>query len=411
MTDRTAGSLSLTDPIPYRASDKGKAFPVRGMSDSQFYIGDDDRYSRLELIGWWDQSRLRAAHVFVAGAGALGNEVLKNLALLGIGHVTVIDMDCIENSNLSRSVLFRAEDAGRPKATVAAEMLRRLNPDVEVTAIHGNLMTDIGLGLVRDMDVVVGCLDNREARLWLNRMCWKVSRPWIDGGIQEINGVCKVFVPPDSACYECGMTEADYRLMQLRYSCPLLRREDLILGKVPTAPTIASIIAGMQVQEVLKLLHDRDVDAGSAIVFNGQSNQLYKTRYQYNPECLSHETWEPIEQSPITCRDTIAEFCDWARQGKLPEKGHLVLDRDVVTFFRCRACQTSMKVLRALGQLTERDSICRTCGLPGVPDLEHRFDSEGPWTESRLCDLGVPDRDIVIWETGDQIRYIALSPQ
>jgi molybdopterin/thiamine biosynthesis adenylyltransferase len=381
------------------------------MNESQFYISDDDRYSRLELIGWWEQSRLRGARVFVAGAGALGNEVLKNLALVGIGHITVIDMDRVENSNLSRSVLFRAADAGRPKAEVAAEEVRRLNPDVEITAIHGNLMTDIGLCLVREMDVVVGCLDNREARLWLNRMCWKVSRPWIDGGIQEINGVCKVFVPPLSACYECGMTEADYRLMQLRYSCPLLRREDLVMGKVPTAPTIASIIAGMQVQEILKLLHGREVDAGSAIVFNGQSNQLYKTRYQFNEECLSHETWEPVEDSPMSCRNTVAEFREWAQKGQSENKGHLVLDRDVVTFFRCGACQTSTKVVRPLGQLTERDSICKTCGLPGVPDLEHRFDGEGPWTDCRLRDLGVPDRDIVIWETAGQIRYIGLSPQ
>ena len=80
----------------------------------------------------------------------------------------------------------------------------------------------------RDVDVVIGCLDNREARLWVNRCCWKVGTPWVDGGIQEISGVAKVFVPPDSACYECAMTENDYRLISLRYSCPLLKREDLL---------------------------------------------------------------------------------------------------------------------------------------------------------------------------------------
>ena len=99
------------------------------------------------------------------------------------------------------------------------------------------------------MDVVIGCLDNREARLWVNRSCWKVGTPWIDGGIQEISGVVKVFVPPDGPCYECAMTENDYRLINLRYSCPLLRREELQAGKVPTAPTIASMIGGLQVQE------------------------------------------------------------------------------------------------------------------------------------------------------------------
>src|SRR3954453_15418035 len=80
------------------------------------YIDDSDRYSRLRLISWWRQDRLAAAKGLVVGAGALGNEVLKNLALVGAGTVFVIDFDDVEPSNLSRSVLFRAEDGGRPKA-------------------------------------------------------------------------------------------------------------------------------------------------------------------------------------------------------------------------------------------------------------------------------------------------------
>ncbi|HAV20946.1 MAG TPA: thiamine biosynthesis protein ThiF, partial [Firmicutes bacterium] len=82
---------------------------------------EEDRYSRLRLIPWWDQSKLKNAKVMVVGAGALGNEVIKNLALVGVGNILIIDMDIIENSNLSRSVLFRAEDCGRLKAEVAAE--------------------------------------------------------------------------------------------------------------------------------------------------------------------------------------------------------------------------------------------------------------------------------------------------
>ena len=102
--------------------------------------------------------------------------------------------------------------------------------------MHGDVITDLGLGLFADVDLVIGCLDNREARLWVNRQCWKVGTPWIDAGIQEIQGVVKVFVPPDSACYECAMTERDYQLLNFRYSCPLLSRDEILAGKVPTAP-------------------------------------------------------------------------------------------------------------------------------------------------------------------------------
>ncbi len=118
------------------------------MNDS-ITIDDDDRYARFQLIGWWDQARLQRASVIVVGAGALGNEVLKNLALLGVGRILIVDYDLVEGSNLSRSVLFRASDAGQPKAEVAAVALRQLNPDINAISLAGNIITDVGLGTIR----------------------------------------------------------------------------------------------------------------------------------------------------------------------------------------------------------------------------------------------------------------------
>ena len=207
----------------------------------------------------------------------------------------MIDFDTVQESNLTRSVLFRSQHAGQSKATVIAQTAGELNPDCNIVPIHGDVLTDIGLGLVRQQDVVIGCLDNREARLWVNRMCWKADTPWIDGGIQEINGVTKVFVPGDGPCYECTMTENDYRLISLRYSCPLLRQEDIQQGKVPTAPTIASIVGGLQVQEALKLLHGLPTDEGAAMIFNGAANNFYKTKFVPKEDCLS-----PVSYTHLT---------------------------------------------------------------------------------------------------------------
>lgn len=379
------------------------------MNDSRLHISDDSRYSSLELIGWWDQNRLRQAHVMVVGAGALGNEVLKNLALVGIGHVTIIDFDCIENSNLSRSVLFRASDAGKSKAVVAAESVRQINPDIDIQAINGNVLTDIGLGLVREMNVVIGCLDNREARLWVNRMCWKVNRPWVDGGIQEINGVCKVFVPPNGACYECAMTDADYRLIQLRYSCPLLRREDMLEGKVPTAPTIASIIGGLQVQEVLKLLHGRAVDEGAALVFNGVANQFYKTRFQHKEDCLSHETWEPVIATSLSNQCRLSELNSWLAEYHDMSFEQLMLDRDLVTELRCGNCQMSREVMQARPRVAAGDGICEKCQQPMVAEMDHQITADGVFANRRLEELGVPDREILHLMCGGQSVYVELA--
>ena len=367
------------------------------MKDDVLRIDDDDRYSRFRLIAWWDQDKLAAARVLVVGAGALGNEVLKNLAMLGVGHIYIVDFDEIEESNLTRSVLFRSRDRGRPKADVAADMLRDINPDISVWAVRGNIITDIGLGLFADADVVIGCLDNREARLWVNRSCWKVGTPWIDGGIQEISGVAKVFVPPDGACYECAMTENDYRLINLRYSCPLLKQEDLLAGKVPTAPTIASMIGGLQTQEALKLIHGMPVASGSAMIFNGIVNSFYTTRFQRKEDCLSHDVWpEPVDLSLSAVDHTAAELTAAVRE-RMACEGPLtvLLERDLVVSIDCSACGTSRRVMKPRQLVSMSEVDCRECGELARPTLVHAVQQDTPLAEEKLIDLGIPRYDIV----------------
>jgi molybdopterin/thiamine biosynthesis adenylyltransferase len=374
-----------------------------------FLIDDDDRYSRLRLISWWDQPKLAAARVLVVGAGALGNEVLKNLALVGVGRIIVIDLDRIEDSNLARSVLFRRGDRGKPKAVAAAEAVRDLNPDVKVLPIHGNVMTDLGLGVFQDVDVVIGCLDNREARLWVNRCCWKVGKPWIDGGIQEINGVAKVYVPGQGPCYECSMTENDYRLINIRYSCPQLKREDLQAGKVPTAPTIASFIAALQTQEALKIIHGMPVEPGMAMVFNGLSNQFYKTQLPHRDDCLSHETYAPPTELDLSVDNSVKELFREAGphlNGEIPWR--LSLDRDLVVSLDC-ACGHRREVMRPRTEVTHDEARCPRCDEFARPQLEHEITSDSPWVARKLSEIGVPAYDILRFVAGDEQRTMLLT--
>ena len=380
------------------------------MAQDNFVIDDDDRYSRFRLIAWWDQQKLAEARVLVVGAGALGNEVLKNLALLGVGTIYVVDFDHVEPSNLTRSVLFRSADRGRPKAEVAAAAIRDMNPDIKIKSFHANIITDIGLGLFRDVDVVIGCLDNREARLWVNRCCWRVKTPWIDAGIQEISGVVKVFVPPDSACYECAMTENDYRLINLRYSCPLLRQEDLLAGKVPTAPTISSMMAGLQTQEALKLIHCMPVDAGQAMIYNGITNQFYKTAFQFREDCLSHETYAEPVCLDLSVRIHTAEALFQAAAGHFAGDTNLRLRliRDLVVAVECTVCGSRRRIMRARESVSMDAAKC-PCGELAKPHLENAIEAGSELSAERLGDLGVPPYAIVRIEATETEQVFLLT--
>ena len=373
------------------------------MADDVLIIDDADRYGRFRLISWWQQEKLLAGKVLVVGAGALGNEVLKNLALLGVGHIYIIDYDTIESTNLTRSVLYRSGDAGRPKSEKAAEAVRSMNPDVRVHAVNGNVITDLGLGVFADVDVTIGCLDNREARLWINRQCWKVGKPWVDGAIQEISGVAKVFVPPDSACYECAMTERDYQLINLRYSCPLLKAEDIAQGKVPTAPTISSIIAGIQTQEALKLLHGMPVKAGAAMVFNGESNNFYITNYQRKENCLSHETYGAPTDVPLGAADPVEALFTAVGGTKL------LLDRDLLIDLACPGCGVKKEVFRPLALVTLKEGKCPKCGALMKTNIVHEVSKGTDLAKRTLREAGVAPYDIVKVETPSSGVYARLA--
>ena len=115
----------------------------------------EDRYSRLRLIPWWDQEKIRAARILVVGAGALGNEILKNLALLGFLNVVIVDLDHVELSNLSRAILLRPADVNQAKATAASNAYKAIVPEANVQPLVANVVQDCGLGLFLWADLIL----------------------------------------------------------------------------------------------------------------------------------------------------------------------------------------------------------------------------------------------------------------
>lgn len=372
---------------------------------------EEDRYSRLRLIPWWDQDRLKNATIMVVGAGAIGNELIKDLTLLGIGRILIFDMDAIEHTNLTRSVLYRAKDVGRYKADVAAERAMEMNPDVKAKSFVSNIIDDVGLGVFRRMDVVLGGLDNREARLSINQSCYKVNKPWIDGAIEALNGFARVFVPGHGACYECTMTETDWMLINKRKSCALLTHEQMADGKIPTTPTSSAIIAGIQVQELLKLLHsDRNLPtlAGKGYVFNGLTHDSYVVEYQEKPDCMSHDTYEVIVPKPWSVRSiTLREILDSVRKD-MGEKAVIDFDRDIATTAKC-TCGEHKDLFTPVHKLKGNMLTCPKCGEQMSFDSVHSIKGDEDYLDKTPFEIGIPLLHIIGGRIGMNTTYYEFS--
>jgi molybdopterin/thiamine biosynthesis adenylyltransferase len=369
----------------------------------------DERFSRFALIGWWNQARLARAKVVVAGAGALGNEILKNLALLGIGRMVVVDLDRIEISNLSRSVLFREKDRGQGKAETAARAVREIHPAARILGIQGDIAHGIGLGLFRWADLIIGAVDNREARLAISRCCNLVGRPWIDGGIEVLSGLVRVFVPGEGSCYECTLSEVDWKLLNARRACSLLPRPDDDTPRVPTTPTTASVVAAIQCAEAVKLLHGIEGLRDEGFHFDGQGYECHRIRYQRDPECFGHEILPPVEEMPWSSSTTTAgQVVEFFRRALGPD-AQVEACRELVAGLHCGACGTERRRLGALGSFSEEEAACDRCGRQTSPLLHHRLDLPPCDQGMTLREIGLPEWDIVRGRTASKELAVELS--
>ena len=368
-----------------------------------------DRLGTFEFISWWEREKVQNAKVLVVGAGALGNEVIKNLALMGVGNIFIIDFDKIEAANLSRSVMFRESDNNRSKAEVVAARAKSINPDIHIQYLNADVTTGLGLGVFRRMDAIIGCLDNREARLAVNRFCYWVNKPWVDGAIQELLGLMRVFKPGDGACYECTLTEQALRDLSLRYSCQLLARQNVLLGKVPTTPTIASIIGGMQSQEALKLIHDMPVEPGKVVHFNGLTNVMHTTAYVPREECESHWTYGEITELPARAERTTLEDLLRIARSELGEQAVIELDQELVTSLECPSCHSMEQVLRPVSEITFEAGHCPTCGILREAQFTHVITGEENFLHRTLSSIGVPALHILRAQNGLEYRFYELT--
>ncbi len=229
----------------------GKILPERTrVSDKGTVIVDYLWARHLLLWGLEGQARIRSASVLLAGAGAIGNEVAKNLAMLGIGRIVIADRDKVEMSNVSRMVFFEQSGLGKNKAEVLAQNIHRKYPFVDTVAFTGEL-AGMPLKFYFDSDVIVCGLDNVVSRIYLAQISRKYSIPLVDGGITGLNGRVHVYLPPTDPCPICLFPPNQYsQIAGLRNPCDAPIEQEA----VPSFSTSISLVSSILAQETIKLI-------------------------------------------------------------------------------------------------------------------------------------------------------------
>lgn len=378
------------------------------------------KYKRIQELGW-NPVLLRRAKVLVVGAGALGNEALKNLALLGVGHIWVADMDIIEDHNLTRSVLFRAEDIGKPKAEAAAHRIKEINPDVKVYPVTKTVQEAMGLGFFFQVQVVFGCVDNVQTRLDLNRYCLQAGTLFIDAGIRKLDGDVKIFGKPYAVCFDCMVTNIMRLEAWQRHSC-LKLRSHTNPDAASTAPTIASIMAGLQVQVGVKYLHKQPIVIGKRFAVLGYIDQMHVTKMHRNQECPTHAQYTLIPKNQIiplnlsSTKNTIAELLKEVKN-IMGNNAVIQLDYDLVTHYTCLQHNYQTQLYRRRGTIFADEVQCPLCKQEQQPNAhllmqEHFINqisgNEQPQLlQKKLNQIGLPYYHIVTGFTcsDNQFQY------
>ena len=369
---------------------------------------EEDRFHRQQLIPWWNQDCLSDARILVLGAGALGNEIVKNLSLLGVGHMRIVDFDVVENSNLSRSVLFRESDEGRPKCEVLSESARRIYPEIDIYGISADIVFGLGWGWYFDADVVLTGLDGREARLAANRACSFTRKPFVDGAIEVLDGVARYFTAWKGPCYECTMSEKDWELIRHRHSCNLLSKNQMLSGHVPTTSTISSIVAGFQVQQAVKYLHSIDEQSGVGIQINGLSFEAYQVEYQRNDECYAHEHCDHVHRLPWSSSTTSVEETLREVSRQLGSSVSLELRNDIVVKRQCK-CGFTDEPLSPILQMSQGSGVCPECDSKLNLRTTHSLRIDDAHIDKTLSEVGVAPYDILQFKQGSNRMHVLLD--
>jgi len=236
------------------------------------------RYSRhilLNELGVEGQEALLASHALIIGAGGLGSPVALYLGSAGVGRITVVDHDVVDETNLQRQIAHNLARVGDPKAESIVAAIAAINPDVRVTPVVQRADEALLGELVAQADVVLDCTDNFATRHAINRACVKHRKPLVSGAAIRMDGQLSVFDArsPGNPCYACVFPEST-------------DLEETRCATMGVFAPLVGIVGTMQAAEALKLLTGLGSRlTGKLLMLDGRDLAFNEITLPQNPQC------------------------------------------------------------------------------------------------------------------------------
>jgi len=236
------------------------------------------RYSRhllLEEIDVAGQERLLQSHALVIGAGGLGSAAAPYLAAAGLGHITLIDHDQVELTNLQRQIMHTENNVGKSKVNSGKQFLQSLNSSIQIETIEAKATTSLLDELLPSVNIVLDCTDNFSIRHLINASCVKHLIPLVSGSALRFDGQISVFDPrnPTSPCYACIFS-------------PEESFEEVSCASMGIFSPLVGIIGAMQAAQALQILIGfGEPLVGRMLLWNGRGTQIDEIRISRNPDC------------------------------------------------------------------------------------------------------------------------------
>ena len=380
----------------------------------------EDPFDRQRLIAGWHQESVQRARVLLAGVGALGSACATDLVLTGVRHLAIVDFDTVATSNMSRTIVFRRGDEGRRKVDAAHQYLTSLSPadGVTVVPLHTDVVWELGWGVYRRSDVVLGCVDSIEARTAVGATARAFGVPAIIGGIFGWDGNVVVQGAREGACVGCTFSPADWNDRSRRYSCDDVRRVTADQALVPATQVISSLIGALMVNEALQIAHGDRARGDRRLFVSGRHAELCRIGLQRRANCRHHLQIRSVREEPLLSSGMRAGALLEHVRSIYGARAVVPLGRDFLLSSSCKGCRERIRLARPRHRTTERDLVCDTCWTSGrestaSPKIEivNELSTAIPSSvlDLPLSSLGIPPLHVLPVVVGNGFAWIELT--